>query len=118
LQIFSAFVPRTLNWGVSISRPKFTVMLKWTRRSDQRLSLRTGRGVPEDDYQWLKGSLKLDVNAEYRLRKNLSVFLNARNVTNEPYVLEYHAPSTVDYARQYNIQEFGVQFTLGIKGSF
>ena len=115
---FSAFVPRFASWGVSLNRPRFSLMLKWVYRSDQRLLLRTGSGVPAGDYQWLKGSLKLDVNAEYRFTKRLSLFLNARNITDEKYVLLYSAPGTPSYARQYNTQDFGVQYVAGIKGTF
>lgn len=115
---FNAFVPRNSNWGISLNRPRYSIMLKWIYRSDQRLALRTGTGLPAGDYQWLRGTLKLDVNAEYRLRKNLSVFANARNITNEPYVLEYHADTTPAYARRYNTQDFGVQYSIGVKGSF
>ncbi len=115
---FNAFVPKNGAWGVSLNRPRYTIMLKWIYRADQRLTLRTGTGVPAADYQWLQGTLKLDVNAEYRLRKAVALFVNARNLTNEPYVLQYHAEGTPSYARQYNTQNFGVQFALGLKGSF
>ncbi len=115
---FSAFVPRFANWGVSYNRPRFSLMLKWVYRSDQRLLLRTGSGVPVGDYQWLKGTLKLDVNTEYRLSKRLSFFLNARNITNQKYILLYAAPGTPSYARQYNTQDFGVQYAVGIRGTF
>jgi TonB-dependent receptor len=115
---FSAFVSRNANWGVSVNRQRYTMMLKWVYRTDQRLLARTGTGVPTGDFQWLKGSLKLDVNAEYRLSKSLALFVNARNITNEPYVLEYHSETTPAYARQYNTQDFGVQYALGLKGSF
>jgi len=115
---FNAFVRRNGSWGVSLNRPRYSLMLKWIYRDDQRLLARTGSGVPPGTYQWLKGSLKLDINAEYRLQKHVSLFANARNITNEPYVLGYYNEGTPSYARQYNTQDFGVQYTLGVKGSF
>jgi iron complex outermembrane receptor protein len=115
---FSAFVPKNCNWGVSLNRPRYSLMLKWNYRADQRLALRTGTGIPAGDYQWLEGAVKLDVNAEYRLSKRIALFVNARNVTNEPYVLRYGAPSTPAYAQQFNTQDFGVQYAIGVKGSF
>lgn len=115
---FSAFVPRYASWGVSFNRRRYSLMLKWVYRSDQRLLLRTGSGVPVADYQWLKGTLKLDVNAEYRLKRGLSLFLNARNITDEKYVLLYAGQGTPSYAQQYNTQDFGVQYAVGLKGTF
>jgi iron complex outermembrane recepter protein len=115
---FSAFVPRFASWGVSLNRPRYSLMLKWVYRSDQRLLLRTGTGVPVADYQWLQGTLKLDVNAEYRISKGLSLFLNARNITDEKYILLYAGQGTPSYARQYNTQDFGVQYAVGVKGTF
>lgn len=115
---FTAFVPKTANWGVSYDRPRYSVMLKWTYRSVERMALRTGSGVPSGDYEYLEGGLKLDVNAEYRIKPWLALFANGRNVTNEPYILDYYALSTPGYARQYSTQDFGVQWSFGLKGTF
>ena len=116
---FNAFVPRNANWGISLNRPRYTLMLKWIYRADQRLAARAASGgTPPGTYQWLLGTLKLDVNAEVRLRRGLALFANARNITDEQYVLAYHNETTPTYARENSTQGFGVQYAIGLKGDF
>lgn len=115
---FSGFVPRMINWGVSYNHKRFSVMLKWVNRAEQRLAQRTGTGVPADTFEYLRGGTKLDINAEVRLSRHFSLYGTARNVTNEPLVLERKSPETPDYAKHYNTQEFGVIMTFGLKATF
>ncbi|OAM87428.1 hypothetical protein AW736_22945 [Termitidicoccus mucosus] len=131
---FSTFVPRTMNWGVSINRPRYSIMLKWTNRSDQRLGNNRGRLISTDNpdtigvyegnriapnsYEYLAGGTKLDIDAEYRITKGFTIYFTARNVTNEPYVLKRYGDNTPDYAKLYSIQHFGVQMILGVKYTF
>ena len=60
----------------------------------------------------------IDINVEYQLRKNLSVFAVGRNITNVPQDFRQYSPQTPRYADYQFGEEFGVQFNFGIKGSF
>ena len=118
---FSRFVPRTLNWGISLNRPRYSIMLKWINTAEQRrtvyASTEENRILP-GTYQYLAGSTKLDITAELRLTKNVSFYGAARNVTNKPYVMKRYAPETPEYARTYYVQDYGAQFILGVKAVF
>ena len=69
-----------------------------------------------DDY--FKPRVYLDANVDFRFRKNMSVFLNARNLTNVAQDIQRYAATTPSWARTYRREEFGVQYTLGLKGQF
>ncbi len=60
----------------------------------------------------------MDVNVEYTYSRRVRLFANARNLLNQPQVLERYSPASASYANGYRHEEFGVQFTVGLKGTF
>lgn len=115
---FSGFIRRTCNWGVSLSRPRYTLKLNWNYRGRQRLGSITGVNVPAGSYQFKNPRLSLDVSAEVRVTKHIAVFANLRNLTDAPWVTEVYGPSTPAYARGTGWDLFGAQGIFGVKGSF
>ena len=60
----------------------------------------------------------LDVNLDYQFSRRLSFFANARNVTNVYHSTLVYGEATPDYARQRNVRNYGVQFGIGVMGTF
>jgi len=60
----------------------------------------------------------LDLNADYRFRKQLAFFISVRNVFNLDRRRFAYGPQTPEYARQNFTREYGTQYTAGIKGAF
>jgi len=60
----------------------------------------------------------LDLNAAYRLRKQLALFVSARNLSNAPEVTLDYGAQTPAYARKTGTLDYGAQFMAGIKGTF
>ena len=50
--------------------------------------------------------------------EKIGVFLNARNLTNIAQDSQTYGPTSPSWSRTNQRQEFGVQYTLGLKGSF
>jgi hypothetical protein len=97
---FSNFVRRNDNYGVTLSRPKFTVRLKVNDRGRQRLDRRTGTNIPLGAYRYQAPRRNLDIDFEYRLRPGLSLFAAGRNVTKTKLVHnEIYGDGTPEYAR-------------------
>jgi iron complex outermembrane receptor protein len=115
---FSGFIRRTSNWGVSLSRPRYTLKLNWNYRGRQRLGAVTGVNVPAGSYQFRSPRLSLDVSAELRVTKGIAVFANLRNLTDAPWATEVYGPATPAYARGTGWNRFGAQGIFGVKGSF
>lgn len=115
---FSGFISRSANWGVSLSRPRFTAKLNWNYRGRQRLGAVTGTNVPAGTYQFASPRLSTDVNLEFRLTKYATLFANVRNLLDIPWRNEIYAPTTPTYARISNTVNYGPQALFGIKGSF
>lgn len=115
---FSGFVRKSTNWGVSLSRPRYTLKLNWNYRGRQRLGAVTGVNVPAGTYQFRSPRLALDFSAEVRVTKRIALFANLRNLTDAPWVTEVYGPATPAYARGTGWDLFGPQGIFGVKGSF
>jgi iron complex outermembrane recepter protein len=114
---FSTFVRKTQNWGISLDRPKFNVRLNWNYRGRQRQGAQGGRAEP-GTFGYAHPRLTMDIDAEYRFTRRLGLFLGARNITGEPFIIQRYGPNTPAYARQFQRDDYGIAISLGLKGTF
>ena len=104
-----------------VSPHKATASLAWNYA---RLSLRFG-GVWQDDtpYTTTFGryqlhNIKLDLSGGFKLSPRLSLFFQGRNILNDPTVLYEGDPTRNIPAALYRYGNFGVSWTLGVRGNF
>ena len=110
------FIEESANWGVSWNGQKFGAKVKWNYRGEQFRSPQSAYGTGGAEYYGDR--LYLDLNFDYKFSKRLTVFMNARNVTNEPQIIQRYGDDTPSYAQDYQLEEFAVQYAIGIKGTF
>lgn len=118
---FAKFIEESASWGITYSRKPVVVSLKWNYRGRQRLSEQTGGqygGAAAGFREYYAPRTFTDLNIEYQFNKRFTVFGNARNIFNVQQTLERYNDLTPDYARTYRIEEFGVQFAVGVKGTW
>ncbi len=115
---FSSFVRRTYNWGVSYSKPAYSIRFNWSKRGRQRGVAITGTNIPADNYQWTVPFTYLDINGDCRITKSLKVYAVVRNVNSAIKPLERYNPATPDYAKRYNYGTNPMEFSIGVKGEF
>ena len=115
---FSGFTDRTINWGLSLDRPRFSTKLNWNYTGPRRQTAVAGANVPAGTYTYLKSRLQIDVSVEWRFSRRLGAYATVRNLTNMSNVAEAYATTTPAYARTRQIDLFGAAYTLGLKGSF
>ena len=115
---FSGFIGRTANWGLTLSRPRYTAKLNWNYRGRQRSGAVTGTNVPDGTYSYASPRLSTDVNLEVRLTRHATLFANIRNLMDIAWRNEIYGPTTPTYARISNWVEYGPQVLMGVKGSF
>jgi iron complex outermembrane receptor protein len=116
---FRNFVRRNDNYGLTLSRPKFTVRLKVNDRGRQRQGVVTGANLPPGTYRYQAPRRTLDVDFEYRVHPRISLFVAGRNVLNEASTYqEVYGPGTPEYARISTYWEHAVNYVIGFKGSF
>ena len=116
---FTGYTPRLANWGVSLSRPKFTAKLNWNYTGLKRLGpVAAGRSIEANTYNWSSKRLVIDFNAEHFLTKRLTLFCSLSNLFDDPVDNKIYGPSTPDYARFRQRQNYGSLWTFGLKGLF
>ena len=116
---FNGFVPRTYNWGVSLSRERFNVRANWNLQGRRRLGeVAVARSIEAGTFNWRSRRLNLDVQGEYRLTRSLALFANLRNVGDATEDFEIAGPNTPEHAQFRSREDYGASWTFGIKGSF
>jgi outer membrane receptor for ferrienterochelin and colicin len=116
---FSGFTPRTYNWGVSLSREKYTLRANWNYRGAQRGAEVTGRSIEPGTYNWNAKQLNVDLQADYRFSRTVSLFAAIRNFGDSaPTDQKIFGPSTPLHARFRSREEVGALITFGVKGTY
>ena len=120
---FSNFISSSASWGLKYGMPKFTMQVNFNYRGRQRLGAQTitVNGVARSDlgfYDYFKPRIYTDANFEYRYSGKLGLFINARNLTNVAQDTQRYGPMTPSWSRTRQREEFGVQYTVGLKGTF
>lgn len=104
----------TANWGVSLTRPRYSVRLNWGHRAEFRTGAIDANGLA--DYR-VKETL-LDLNTEVRFTQRLGVYFSARNLLDAPNQIGRYRADSPRYARIRSFQHTGVFMTMGVKGEF
>jgi hypothetical protein len=74
--------------------------------------------IPAGTYFYIAPQDLVDVSAEYRFTRWLSVYGAVRNLTQSAKFTRAQGPDTPDYAQNRVTQRFGALFTMGVKGQF
>jgi TonB-dependent receptor len=120
---FSNFIPASGSWGVKYAKSKFSAQVNWNYRGRQRLAQQsiTYNGLAHTDegfFEYFKPRIYTDINFNYRFSNLIGVFVNARNLTNVAQDAQRYGPVSPSWSRTYRREEFGVQYTVGVKGTF
>ncbi len=116
---FSGYVPRTYNWGISLSRPKYNLRMNWNYKGRQRRGLiAAGRSIEPGTYDWGSKRLYIDVSGEYTFYKRFALFANLRNIDGATEDIERAGPSTPAHAQFRQREDFGSLWTFGVKATF
>jgi len=115
---FNGFTPRTYNWGLSYSKPKYTLRANWNYRGRARLGQLTGLSVEPGSFDWRSKRLYVDLSAEYTIYKRIGIFGSMRNVRDATEDIERYGPSTPAHAQFRQREDFGSLWTFGVKGTF
>lgn len=115
---FAGFVPRSYNWGASLTRERYSLRANWNYRGLSRGAPVTGRSIEAGTFNWTSKFLFLDLQAEYYLKKNISLFANFRNVGDATNDTQIYGPSTPEHAQFRQRTTYGSLWSFGLKGSF
>ena len=116
---FAGYIPKSANWGVSLTREKYNIRMRWNYSGRQRRALvAAGRSIEPGTYNWGVKRLLFDLSGEYNIRRNVALFANLSNLFDTPDDIEIAGPSTPEHARFRQRRTFGSMWTFGVRGSF
>ncbi len=115
---FSGYVPRSYNWGASLTRQRFNLRANWNYRGLSRGNPITGRSLAPGTFNWTSKLLFVDVQGEYNLRKGLALFFALRNVTDTPNDTKIYSPETPLVSRFRQRTYYDSLWSFGVKGTF
>lgn len=129
---FNNFIPVAANASLSWNKKPVSLRVTYNYRGRQRgatagvSALQTGTAYgataaiaqANGFYEYYAPRYNIDVNAEYTYSKRLKFFFNARNITNTPQIIQRYSDNSPVYSYGYRQEEFAIQMSAGIKGSF
>lgn len=118
---FTGYTPRTLNWGVSFARPKYSVRFNVNHKSRIRSALQApSAAIPANTYNWFAPRTLVGADVEYRFARKFAFYASAINLFDAEAITERFSTTTSvpDWAKTIRRFKFGADFNLGIKGSF
>jgi TonB-dependent receptor len=123
---FRGFISKTGNFSLSYNKAPFVVNANLNYRGRQKgttitnAALQTGAqyGTTTGFFEYYAPRTNLDLSAEYKLNKRFAFFIAGRNVLNKEQVIERFNAETPSYAKGFRWEEFGVNYSFGIKGTF
>ncbi|WP_414661738.1 carboxypeptidase regulatory-like domain-containing protein [Horticoccus sp. 23ND18S-11] len=115
---FPDLIPKNFNWGVSLTRSKYNLRANWNYRGIQRRApVAAGRSIEPGTYNYRSKRLYVDISGEYQLTRRFGLFFALRNVGAASEDDKIYGPSTPDYARFFRRQDYGSQWSFGVKGT-
>ncbi len=117
---FRRFISKSGNFSLSWNKRPISARLTWNYRGRQKNAPQTGAqyGATNGFFEYYDSRYNIDGNIEYTVSKKLRLFANARNILNQPQVLERYSASSALYASGFRHEEFGIQCSIGLKGTF
>jgi TonB-dependent receptor len=115
---FSGFVGRTINWGVTLSRERFTLRLAVNLRGTVKQGSVSNAGAEAGTYTYLLPRNSADFGAEYRLTRKLSLFVTGRNVNEAVDDTAKYGPHTPSDRIISGRVEYGSTWYVGAKSTF
>jgi iron complex outermembrane receptor protein len=117
------YIPRTRNIGLRFNFPKVSGNFLLNKRG--RMLRDTANQFGNDPVtnqplaaEYIRGRYQLDGNIEYQMTKRFSVFLAARNLLNAPSQWEVAGPIAPDWSFLTNNEDYGAQYSFGVKATF
>ena len=115
---FSGFIPKTAAWGISLTRPSYSLKVNWNYKSKHRRGALRGASSPPGTYQWGAKRLFVDIIAEYKLTPRFALFGNIRNLRDTPEDFVRDGPGIPEVAQFRQRDRYGALWIFGVKGTF
>ena len=109
------FIPRARNVGFRFSFPKISGNLFANWRGKM---LRDTANLFPGANEYIRARWQIDGSIEYQVSRRFSVFAAGRNLFNAPSEWEVSGPGVPDWSTLTNYEDYGAQYSLGVRATF
>ena len=109
------YIPRSRNIGLHFISTKFSAraLLNWRGKM-----LRDTSSSFSGANEYIRARYQLDASAEYTFTKHWSAFFAVRNLLNAKSEWEVSGPLAPSWATLTNVEDYGAQYSLGVRATF
>jgi len=114
-------VPWSSGAGLSLMRDRFSISAKGKWNSKTRLAYQDPAAnafYDPNTFQYRKAALRTDFDASYRVTRNMTLFINGRDISGYTQILQVYSPTTPDIARNFRRSVYEPIWTAGMKAQF
>lgn len=122
---FSGFNPQTLMYGVSLTRPWYSIEFLMQQQGEVRraaVAASTTSGIPNNTYLWQEPKKRPTISATINLTRHISLFGTVSDFFHGGFQDRQFEYSTTtpspEYAKIQRLIEAGTTVTAGVKGKF
>jgi TonB-dependent receptor len=113
------FIPRSRNIGIryNFTRLSGNLLANWRGKMLRDTSnIITGNSADANEY--IRARWQIDGDINYQLTKRFSIFAAARNLFNAPSEWEVSGAGAPKWATITNYEDYGAQYSLGVRATF
>lgn len=121
---FTGFAPDIFSCGINYIKRRYAIRLLCSYQAETKgsdavvLGQNSEMWYPAGTYNYQGAYTKYDVNAEYSLAKQLTLYVSWYNIFGKDKYTYRYGPGTPDYASKVGRTAVPSTFTIGIKGTF
>ena len=114
-------VPYSAGAGLSLTRNRFSIAVKGKWNSKARLAYQdfaVNAFYDPNTFQYRTAALRVDLDASFHLARNISLFVNGRDISGYTQILQVYSPTTPDIAKNFRRSIYEPVWTAGVKARF
>lgn len=112
------FVAKTANFGITFSRERLTMRIAVNQKGTVRQGQVTGANREPGTFQYIRPRNSADFSAEYRLTRQLAVFVGGRNINEATDDTVIYGPTTPIDRTLSARADYRAYWNIGLKGTF
>ncbi len=116
---FENMTPKVISWSIAYRLKAFYADVRVYNSKGRRVgTVAASATVPPGAYQAEASRTMISTSLRYQISRRLALQLNVQNLTDSPYRQMIYAPGLPGYANPAVFRRLGIEYTLGIRGTF
>ncbi|HYC70375.1 MAG TPA: TonB-dependent receptor [Opitutaceae bacterium] len=112
---FGNYIPKAHNIGLNFAFPRLTGNVLFNHKGKM---LRDDSSAFPDAFEYIRARNQLDADVNWQFSRHFTLFVAGRNILNDTTRWEVSGPGAPSWAFLTNYEDYGAQYSFGIKASY